>query len=153
MVSLGLLVLRLVVGGIYVVHGYAKVFGGQGKSETVSPEAEQMLGSGFKQFMDQGGVQNISGFMQHIGVPYAKPAAFALMAAEFGGGLALILGWKTRLAALALTVVQAVAIQKVHASNGLIASGEGGSGYEFNASLAAATATLALAGPGKIAAD
>lgn len=149
MVSLGLLLLRLVVGGIYAVHGYAKVFGGQDKGETVSPEAEQMLGAGFKQFMNQGGVQNVSGFLQSLGIPYAKPAAFALMAAEFGGGLALILGWKTRLAALALTIVQAVAIQKVHAPNGLINEG----GYEHNLGLAAATATLALAGPGKIAAD
>jgi putative oxidoreductase len=149
MVSLGLLVLRLVVGSILAVHGYAKVFGGPGKGETVSPEAEKVLGAGFKQFMDQGGVQNTAGFMQSLGIPYPKPAAIALMTAEFVGGLALILGWRTRLAALALTAVQAVAIQKVHAPSGLINQG----GYEFNATLAAATATLAIAGPGKIAVD
>ncbi len=149
MFSLGLLVLRLVIGSINVVHGYAKIFGGPGKGETVSPEAARLLGAGFKQQMDQGGVQNVSGFLQSLGVPYAKPAAIALMAAEFGGGLALILGWRTRLAALALTFVQAVAIQKVHAPQGLINQG----GFETNAILAAATATLAIAGPGKIAAD
>jgi putative oxidoreductase len=153
MVSLGLLLLRLVVGSIYAVHGYAKVFGGQGKGETVSPEAEKLLGSGFKQFMDYGGVQNVSGFMQSLGVPYPKPAAIALMTAEFVGGLALILGWRTRLAALALTVVQAIAIQKVHAPHGLIHSSPEGSGYEFNATLAAATATLAITGPGKLSLD
>ena len=153
MVSLGLLVLRLVVGGINAAHGYTKVFGGSGKSATVSPEAEKLLGSGFKQFMDYGGVQNQAGFLQSLGVPYPKAAAVALMAAEFGGGLALILGWRTRLAALALTAVQVVAIQKVHLPHGLIHSSPEGSGYEFNETLAAATAALAIAGPGKIALD
>ena len=153
MVSLGLLVLRVVVGAINVVHGYTKVFGGPGKGDTLSPEAQRLLGQGFKQQLDYGGVQNVAGFMQSLGVPYPKLTATVLAAAEFGGGLALILGWRTRLAALALTVVQAVAIQKVHAPHGLIASGPEGSGYEFNASLAAATAALTIAGPGKIAID
>jgi putative oxidoreductase len=153
MVSLGLLVLRVVVGSIFAIHGYMKVFGGPGKSETVSPEAERLLGKGFKQQLDYGGVENVAGFVQSLGVPYAKPAAIALMAGELLGGLALILGWHTRLAALGLTVGQAVAIQKVHAPHGLIASGPEGSGYEFNASLVAATVALTIAGPGKIAID
>lgn len=152
MVSLGLLVLRLVVGSIFAVHGYAKVFGGPGKSETVSPEAERILGTGFKQAMDQGSVANVTGFMQSLGVPYPRPMAIALMTAEFAGGLALILGWKTRLAALACTVSQGVAIQNVHSRHGLM-GGPNGAGYELNAALTAATATLAITGPGKIALD
>ncbi len=149
---MGLLVLRLVVGGIYAVHGYAKVFGGQGKSEAVSPEAERLLGKGFKQAMDYGGHANVSGFLQSLDVPYAKPAGMALMAAELGGGLALIFGWKTRLAALALTVVQVVAVQKVHAPHGLM-SPPPEAGFELNAALAAATTALFIAGPGAIAVD
>ncbi len=153
MVSLGLLVLRVIIGGIMVAHGYPKVFGGPGKSAKVSPEAERMLGGGFKQAMDQGGVDNVTGFMQHLGLPYPKPMAMGLMATELVGGIALILGWFTRPAALALTVSQLVAIQKVHAPQGLVNSGEAGSGYEFNAALIAGTAALALAGPGALAAD
>lgn len=152
MVSLGLLILRVAVGGIFAVHGYTKVFGGPGKSETVSPEAERLLGAGFKQFMDYGGVANQAGFMQSLGVPYPKAAAMAVMAAELGGGVALILGWHTRLAALALAFSQGVAIQKVHIQHGLINSAPN-AGYEFNAALAAATAALAVTGPGKIALD
>lgn len=153
MVSLGLLVLRVVVGSIFTVHGYTKVFGGPGKSEAVSPEAEKMLGKGFKQFMDYGGMENQAGFMQSLGLPYPKAMAGLVMASEFLGGICLILGWHTRLAALALTVNQAVAIQKVHLANGLINGEPNATGYEFNAVLAAATATLAVAGPGKIALD
>lgn len=152
MVSLGLFLLRLVIGAVFLVHGYAKVFGGPGKSESVSPEAEKLLGKGFKQQLDYGGVANVTGFVESIGIPYPKPMAIALMASEFGGGLALILGWHTRLAALALTIGQAMAIQKVHAPNGLLSPAPE-VGFETNVALAAATAALAVAGPGKIALD
>ena len=102
--------------------------------------------------MDNGGVDNVTGMMQSLDVPNPKPMAIALIATEFLGGLALILGWQTRLAALALTVSQLVAIQKVHGKNGLMNSGDT-PGYELNAALTAATATLAITGPGNFAAD
>ena len=152
MVSLGLLLLRLVVGGIFVVHGYPKVFGGPGKGATVSPEAERLLGKGFKEAMDYGGIANVAGFLQSLGIPYPKPMAVALAATEFGGGLALILGWHTRLAALALTIDQLVATKKVHLQHGLVSPAPE-TGWEFNAALAAATATLAITGPGALALD
>jgi len=153
MVSLGLLVLRIVIGGIFTVHGYTKVFGGKGKSAAISPEAEKLLGKGFTQFMEYGGVENQAGFLQSLGIPYPKPAAVALMASEFLGGLALILGWHTRLAALGLAIGQIVAIQKIHLPHGLINGEPNATGYEFNAALAAAATTLAITGPGKIAID
>jgi len=149
MVSLGLLVLRAVVGGIFAVHGYAKVFGGPGKGEAVSPEAERLLGKGFAEQMEQGGIQNVAGFQQSLGLPYPKLGAIAVSAAELGGGLALILGWRTRLAALSLLFAQGVAVKKVHAPHGLL--GEGG--FELSSILMAATAGLALAGPGALALD
>jgi uncharacterized membrane protein YphA (DoxX/SURF4 family) len=151
-VSLGLLVLRLIVGGIMAVHGYAKVFGGEGKGEKVSPEAEKLLGKGFAQHLNQGGMSSVAGVMQHLQVPSPTPAAAALMAAELGGGLALILGWHTRPAALALTVSQLVAIQKVHGPHGMMSGGEV-PGWELNAALAAATGALFLTGPGALALD
>ena len=152
MVSLGLLLLRIVVGSIFVIHGYPKVFGGPGKSETVSPEAERLLGKGFKEAMDYGGVQNVTGFLQSLGVPYPRPMAIGLMATEFLGGLALILGWRTRLAALALTVSQLFAVQRIHGQHGLMSAAPE-VGYELNAALTAATATLVITGPGAIAVD
>lgn len=147
MVSLGLLVIRLIVGSIFAVYGYAKLFGGPGKGAQVSPDAQKLLGQGFVGQMEQGGIANVAGFMSSLGMPNPRAQAVALSAVEFGGGLALILGWKTRLAALALTYAQAIAIQKIHASNGLL----GENGFETNAVLIAATAGLTLTGPGKIA--
>ena len=149
MVSLGLLVIRVVVGSIFVVHGYAKAFGGAGKGAQVTPETEKVLGKGFTEAMEQGGIANVAGFMGHLQVPNPKAAAWALTVTELGGGLALILGWKTRPAAAALAFSQGVTIQKVHLPNGLIADG----GYELNAALTAAAAGLALAGPGALALD
>ena len=152
MVSLGLFILRVVVGGIMMVHGYAKVFGGPGKSKEVSPEAEKLLGKGFGQQMEYGGIANVSGFLQSVGVSNAKPAAIALMATELGGGLALVLGWRTRPAALAIVTSQAVAIQKVHLANGMLSAAPD-AGWELNAALAAAAGALVLTGPGAIALD
>ena len=149
MVSLGLLVTRLIVGSIFVIHGYAKVFGGPGKGAKVSPDAQKLLGQGFVAQMEQGGIANVTRFLGSLGIPNPRAQAIALSVTQFGGGLALILGWRTRLAALALTYAQATAIQKIHASNGLL----GENGFETDLALIAATAGLALAGPGKIALD
>jgi putative oxidoreductase len=149
MTSFGLLIIRLITGAIFSIHGYTKVFGGKQAAEKVSPEVEEVLGEGFTEQVEHGGIGGTAQFMQQLGIPQAKLSAIALAAAEFGGGLALIFGWKTRLAALALTFSQLVAIDRVHAKHGLIDD----QGYELNAALTAATAGLAFSGPGKLAID
>jgi putative oxidoreductase len=147
MKSLGLLVLRLVLGGIFVLHGYPKLFGGQGKSAGLSETTKATLGQPFVDSMENGGIAATTGFMQHLNLPQPKAAAWALALTEFGGGLALILGFKTRPAATALAFSQTVAINKVHASQGLIG------GYELNVALIGGAAALAIAGPGKLSLD
>jgi putative oxidoreductase len=136
-----------VLGGIFSLHGYTKVFGGPNKE--VSAQTEEVLGSGFTRYMEHGGIEQTTKMVEKIGIPYPKAMAAGLAATELGGGLALIAGWHTRLAALALTISQIVAIAKVHGKNGLMAP----NGYETNAALLAGTAALAVAGGGKIAAD
>jgi putative oxidoreductase len=145
--SLGLLVLRLVVGGLFVVHGYPKFFGGAGKGEALDDSTKSMLGAGFVQQMEYGGMESVTGFMGSLQIANPAAAAWALSLAEFAGGMALILGFKTRPAAAALAFSQLVAINKVEADKGLVG------GYEFNVSLIGATTALALAGPGKISID
>jgi uncharacterized membrane protein YphA (DoxX/SURF4 family) len=145
MVSLGLLLLRLVVGGLMMIHGYPKLFGGQSKSEELPQEATQTLGEGFAEQVEQGGIEQTAGMMEQIGVPNPQGAAWAIAAVEFVGGMMLVLGWMTRPAAAAIAFSQMVAINKVHADEGLVG------GYEYNTMLIGAAGTLALTGPGKIA--
>jgi len=64
------------------------------------------LMSGFGKIADYAGTQ---GYMEMMGVPGALLPLVII--AEIGGGLAVILGWKTRLAALALagfTIISAI---------------------------------------------
>jgi putative oxidoreductase len=147
MVSLGLLVLRLTIGGLFMVHGYPKLFGGKGSSEQLSDETASTLGEGFAEQMESGGISGTAGMMEAIDLPNPKSAAWALALAEFAGGMALIVGFWTRPAAAALAFSQLVAINKVHAEEGLVG------GYEYNISLIGGTVALALAGPGKLSLD
>ena len=147
MKSLGLLVLRVVIGGLFVIHGYPKLFGGPGKSAGLSETTKATLGQPFVDSLENGGIAATTGFMQHINVPNPKGAAWAVTLAEFAGGLALILGFKTRPAAVAMAFSQVVAINKVHANQGLVG------GYELNVALIGATTALAISGPGKLSLD
>ena len=87
---LGLLILRLALGTVMIAHGYQKVFGGM------------------PQFM---------GMLSHMGIPAWM--GYLTAAAEFGGGILLVVGFLTRLAALAIFIDMLVAISKVHLHNGL----------------------------------
>jgi len=145
-VSLGLLLLRLIVGGTFAVHGYPKLFGGP--SKPVPPEAARFLGQGFVQAMGRGPagfVETLSG----LGVPLPKVMARVVGGVELFGGLLLALGWHTRLAALLLGGEMAVVIWKVHWRNGLSAPG----GFEFPLSLLGACLALFFGGPGRISVD
>src|SRR5215510_12686389 len=54
------------------------------------------------------------GYMQQFGVPFAAVLVWAVVAVELGGGLALVLGWQTRLAAAVLAVFALVAAAIFH---------------------------------------
>ena len=69
MTSLGLLLLRTVIGTIMMLHGYPKLFGGEGKGEQVSPEAKETLGEGFVEAVEQGGVQATAQLMENLEIP------------------------------------------------------------------------------------
>jgi uncharacterized membrane protein YphA (DoxX/SURF4 family) len=149
MKSLGLFVIRLVMGSIFFLHGLPKLIGGEGTSEKLSEQQKKVLGSGFVQSMEQGGVANTASWLESMDVPNPKMMAWALGLTETLGGLALVFGAKTRPAAIALATPQTVAVGKVHAKHGLIADG----GYEFNLLLIGASVGLAIAGPGKLSKD
>jgi putative oxidoreductase len=117
---LALLVLRIVLGIIMIAHGYPKVFGGL--SEHVH-------------------------HVNNLGLP--GWLAYCSAAAEFFGGILLLVGLFTRIAALAILINMSVAIWKVHWKNGLLGNG----GYQFPLALAAMAFALIFLGAGPIALD
>ena len=145
--SLGLLTLRLAAGVVLIGHGYTKLFGGRGKR---APEAlESVYGPNFPDAVEGAGPEKFAETLERIEVPAPKAAAVASGLAEFGGGLAFVLGFKTRLAAPAVLFNMVTAIRKVHWERGMY--GEGG--FEFPLMLAAAAATLLFTGPGALSLD
>jgi len=126
-------ILRLVLGVVFFAHGAQKLlgwFGGPGFSGTM----------GF-----------FTGYL-HI------PAAFAFLAiaAEFLGGLGLILGFLTRIAAFGITVNMLVAIATVHRSFGFFMNWTGtqkGEGFEYHLLVLAITAFLMIRGAGALSVD
>ncbi|MDI6858121.1 MAG: DoxX family protein [Dehalococcoidia bacterium] len=145
--SLGLLLLRLVAGGTLAAHGYPKLFGGAGKR---APEVlTAAFGPNFPRAVERGGPRNTGAFFESIGIPQPYVGAYLAGLGEFFGGLAIVLGLKTRLAAAVAIFDLAVAIKYVHWRTGFY--GEGG--YEFPAALSGAFGALALTGPGVISLD
>jgi putative oxidoreductase len=126
--KIGRLLLRLVVGGLFVGHGTQKLFGwfgGNGLDATAQ---------GFEQ----------------LGLRPGRPNAIAAGSAEAGGGALLALGLQTPLAASVLIATMLTAIHRVHASNGpWVTNG----GYEYNLVLIAAALALVDAGPGALSLD
>lgn len=127
------LVVRLALGVIFFAHGAQKVFGwfgGRGLSATIA---------GFRQ----------------MNIP---PAATVLAAfVECFGGLAVLVGFLTRPAALGLIGVMLVAIAKVHVAHGFflnwsVTPGKG-HGYEFNLALIAMALAILIGGGGVLSID
>jgi putative oxidoreductase len=128
MEDIALLVLRLVLGGVFVAHGAQKLFGSFGGL----------------------GIEGTAGFHEQVGIRPARPMALLAGLAEFAGGILVIAGFFTPLAALALIVVMVVAILKVHLANGFFAAS---GGYEFNLVLIAVAVALLLVGSGAYGVD
>jgi putative oxidoreductase len=121
--DLALLVLRLVVGLLFVGHGAQKLFG--------------VFGGG--------GLEGTAGMFDNIGLQPGWLHARAAGTAEFLGGALIALGLFTPFAAAALIGVMTTAVITVHARNGIWNTNQG---YEFNVVLSAAVFALAGIGAG-----
>jgi putative oxidoreductase len=124
----GPLVLRVVIGIIFVAHGAQKLFGWFG---------------GY-------GLEGTGQFFGSMGLNPGTLMALLAGAAEFFGGLALVFGLLVRPAAAALAFAMLVAIFAVHAGNGFFADK---GGYEYALALFAASLSLVFSGGGRHAAD
>src|ERR1700704_3068275 len=111
MKNMALLLLRIGTGATIAAHGYTKLFGGPGKEP---PNwASKYLGPNFEKAVGESGPQVFAQTLEKLDIPEPKKAAYASGIAEFGGGLGLIFGFKTRLSALAVAFNLWVAIKKV----------------------------------------
>ncbi|HYR21218.1 MAG TPA: DoxX family protein [Myxococcales bacterium] len=126
------LVMRLALGLVFFAHGGQKVlgwWGGYGASAT------------------------IQGFAK-MGLP--PVVTVLIMAAELGGGILLILGFLTRLAALGIGCVMAGALFLVHAKVGFFMNWAGtqkGEGFEYHILALGLAIALLIKGGGALSVD
>lgn len=127
------LVVRVALGVVFVAHGGQKVFGWFGGP----------------------GLRGIITAFKGMGIP--APAASLAAFIEFFGGVALIIGFLARSAALGMIVVMLVAIAKVHARHGFFMNWSGtpgkGHGWEFNFALIAMALSILIGGAGVLSVD
>nr|WP_295974761.1 DoxX family protein [uncultured Bacillus sp.] len=128
MMDLGLLIIRLVIGILFIGHGAQKLFGWFGGH----------------------GLQGTGGWFESIGMKPGVTMAIFAGSAELIGGILFALGLLTPLAALMIAGTMLMAIVKVHGANGLWVTSNG---YEYNLTLIAVAVGVALIGPGQYAID
>ena len=129
----GTAMLRLVLGLIFFAHGAQKMLGWFG-------------GYGFT------GTMGFFTNVMHIPTLFA----FLAIAAEFFGGLGLIFGFLTRIAALGIFTNMVVAIAMVHHRFGFFMNWTGakkGEGFEYHLLVLAVTAFLMIRGAGAASID
>lgn len=121
--DLGLALLRVIVGLVFLAHGYQKLF--------------------------VWGIGGVTGAFTQMGIPAPHLSAYLATFAELFGGIALLLGLFTRLAAIPVAFTMLVAILQVHLQGGFYAP----KGLEYPLTLLAANIALVIAGGGAFALD
>lgn len=131
--DLTLTIVRLVLGTVFFLHGSQKALGWFG-------------GYGFAATMHA--------FTQGMHIPTVF--AFLAIAAEFLGGIALILGFLSRIAVLGIATNMVVAISMVHHHFGVFmnwAGNQKGEGYEYHLLALALCLILLVKGSGALSLD
>lgn len=119
------LVLRVVIGGLFVWHGLDKF---------------------------DAGIDMVEGMFRSWGVPAPALAAPTVAVIEIVGGIALMLGFATRIAAMLLSVVMVGALVYVKQDLGIISS-QPMPGAELDLAYLAGLIALIFLGPGRFSVD
>ena len=126
-VAIACLVLRVVLGVIMIPHGMQKLFGAFGGP----------------------GLEKTAAFFSSVGLTPGSFWAWVAALVELGGGIFLVIGLLTRVAAFLVAVEMATAILKVHAPKFFVSGG----GMEFALALAAVAASVLILGGGDFSVD
>jgi putative oxidoreductase len=118
-----LLVVRVIIGTIFIAHGGQKLF--------------------------TYGMDGVAAGFTQMGIPFASLMAPFISLLEFAGGIALVVGVLTRLAALGLALNMVGAIAFAHAKSGFFLP----AGFEFALALFGAAVLLAVTGSGSFSVD
>jgi putative oxidoreductase len=114
--EIGALILRVTLGALFLIHGIVKF---------------------------QGGIENIVGWFESIGLPGFMAYGVALV--EIIGGVALIIGLAPRLVSALFALLMIGATLKVKLSVGLLGNGQM-AGYELDLAFLAIAVYLAVNG-------
>ena len=128
MLEVGILVVRVVLGLILIPHGMQKLFGSFGG----------------------GGPRATGEMFAQMGLKPGYAMAILAGVAEFVGGILLVLGFLTPLAAVLAIGTMVVAGLAVHVRNGFFATS---GGYEYNLALAGMGLAVLIAGAGAYSLD
>lgn len=126
--DLGLLILRLVTGGLLAGHGSQKLFG----------------------WFGGGGLRGAAGMMEALGLRPSDTWALLAGGSEFGSGLLTALGFLSPLGPIAMLAPMSTALATVHWGKPIWVTAGGG---ELPVTTMAVAAALALAGPGRYSLD
>jgi putative oxidoreductase len=126
--SIGPLIVRVVVGSLFVGHGMQKLAGWFGGS----------------------GIEGTEKMMDKLDLQPSRSNAVASGATEAVCGGMLVAGLATPIAAAALVATMVTAVRTVHWRNGVWNSNRG---WEYNAVLIASLFALVEAGPGAVSMD
>lgn len=124
--ELGLTILRVVLGVIWIAHGVPKL---------------------------TGGIEGTVNFLGGLGIPAPVLAAWFVALLESLGGFLLLVGWLVTPVALLLSIEMLVGIIVLHAPNGFYVVGSGHDGIEFSLLLIASLLAMIFCGPGLAAVD
>ncbi|TKC16398.1 DoxX family protein [Robertmurraya kyonggiensis] len=128
MVDIGLLLIRLVIGILFIGHGAQKLFGWFGGN----------------------GLEGTGGWFESVGIKPGYTMALLAGLVEVLGGVLFAVGLLTPIAGIMIAATMVVSIAKVHGGNGVWAQANG---YEYNLTLLAVAIGIALIGPGQYALD
>ncbi len=124
-ISLGILLIRLVLGAVFIYYGGQHLFG----------------------FFDGRGLHQFTVQIKTDGFPILPPAVWAAISGgtEFFGGILLLAGLFSRIVTVPIIIDQIVALWVMHR--------EGFGGVDFNLALIAMLAMVLLAGSGMMSLD